>query len=610
MVKKNLSNKDIANILNETAVLYEIEGVAFKPRAYERAALGVSSLEDSVVGLYKEGGEKKLLEISGIGKGIAEHIVNILEGKPFKEYERLKKKTPVAVRELMAVEGIGPRTIKILWEKLGVRNLKELEQAARAGRIAEIPGFGVKSQAKILKGTAFLAETGGRMLLGAALPLARVFEKRFKEFPEVSEAVIAGSIRRRAETIGDIDMLVVSKNPTATMKNFLAFPEIAHVYGAGSSKINVRLTLGLDMDVRIVPRVSFGAALNYFTGSKAHNIALREMAEKRGWKLNEYGLFKTMELAQKKNSSTSPPKADGTEHSAGLTRNGEIMIAGRTEEELYEKLGLPYIEPELREMTGELEMARKGSLPALLDYRDLRGDVQTHTNWTDGQNTVLEMAEAAARAGLEYIAITDHTVSLAMAGGLDGEGFAKQRVEIDETNRQLPASGFQLQVLQGAEVNIKKDGSLDLPDSVLEKLDIVGVAVHSHFDLPRAEQTKRILKALRHPLAQILYHPSARLINRRRGIDVDWEEVIAVAKEEEVALEIDASPERLDLSDKHIRACVEADVPLVIDSDAHSPAQLCFLEYGIAQARRGFAKKSDVLNTLHLADFLGRLKKT
>lgn len=592
---RNPSNKEIADILNETATLYEIEGVAFKPRAYERAALSVSSFEESVAELYKKGGEKKLLEISGVGKGIAEHIRNILEGKSFKEYERLKKKTPVAIQELTAVEGVGPKTIKIFWEKLGVKNRKDLEKAARDGRIAGIPGFGAKSQEKILHGIAFLAESGGRILLSEALALARDFEKRFKEFPEVSEAVVAGSIRRRAESIGDIDMLVVSKKPTETERKFLAFPEIEHIYGAGSSKINARLSIGLDMDVRIIPRESFGAALNYFTGSKAHNIALREIAEKKGWKLNEYGLFKD---ADKRGLKDLPINADK-----------EIYIAGRTEDELYKRLGLLYIEPELREMTGELEMARKGSLPPLIGYRDLRGDLQTHTNWTDGQNTVLEMAEGAVRAGLEYIAITDHTVGLAMAGGLDGAGFAKQRKEIAQANEKIKTKSEKFQILQGAEVNIKKDGSLDLPDSALENLDIVGIAAHSHFDLPRALQTKRLLKAIRHPLAQILYHPSARLINKRRGIDVDWEEVIATAKEERVALEIDASPERLDLSSAHIRACVEAGVSMVIDSDAHSPAHFGFLELGIAQARRGFAKKSDILNTLPLNEFFGRLGK-
>lgn len=595
MAVKNLSNKGIADILNETAALYEIEEAPFKPRAYERAALAVSSFGDSVAELCKKEGEQGLQKISGVGKGISKHIRSIVAGRPFREYEGLKKKIPVAVLELLEVEGIGPRAIKILWEKLGIKNRKDLEKAARAGRIAGIKGFGAKSQAKILHGIAFLAESGGRMLLGEALPLAREFEKRILGFPEVGEAVAAGSIRRMAATVGDIDILVVSAKPAETMKKIVKFPEIERVYGAGPSKINARLALGLQMDVRIVPRASFGAALNYFTGSKAHNIALREIAERKGWKLNEYGLFGNAERILKRNAK---PK-----------RNGEIMIAGMSEEELYKKLGFPYIEPELREMTGELQLARNGTLPALIGYGDVRGDLQMHTKWTDGQNTILEMAESAARAGLEYIAITDHTVALAMAGGLDGAGLAKQRKEIAQANENLKAKNVKLQVLQGAEVNIKKDGCLDIPDSALEKLDIVGAAVHSNFDLPRREQTNRLLRAMRHPLVQILYHPSARLINRRNGIDADWDAIIAVAKERNVALEIDASPERLDLSDTLIRKCVSAGAPLVIDSDAHSTAQLGFLELGIAQARRGFAKKSDVLNTLPLADFLRILRK-
>ncbi len=389
------------------------------------------------------------------------------------------------------------------------------------------------------------------------------------------------------ETVGDIDFLIVSEKPEETMRKVAALPEVEHVYASGPAKTNMRLALGLALDVRIVPAASWGAALNYFTGSKAHNIALRERAIAKGWKLNEYGLFD----AKEKN------------------------IAGKTEAELYEKLGLSYIEPELREMTGELEVSTRGALPRLVGYSALKGDLQAHSVWTDGTRTIEQMADAARALGLEYIAMTDHTQGLAMTGGMDEKEFAEQAKEIDALNEKFSAKGGSasggknFRILKSAEVNIKKDGTLDLADNALAQLDFAGASVHSHFDLSVKDQTKRLIKAIKHPLVDIIFHPTARLLNKRPAILADWSEVIAVAKENGVVLEMDAAPERLDLHDTLVRQCVAAGVRLSIGSDAHSPDGFHALRLGLAQARRGWAEAKDIVNTRPVEEMLALLKR-
>ena len=577
---KHLSNARIAELLGETAALYEMESEPFKPRAYERAALAIEAREEPLYETFARGGPGALKEIPGIGAGIAAHIAELLARDTFAEYERLKKKTPVSVGELVAVEGIGPKTVKTLWEKLKIKDLDELEAAAKSGKLRALAGFGEKSEEKILKGIAFRRTVGGRMILGAVLPVAYALENKLRAFPEVKNAVAAGSIRRMKETIGDIDVLVVSEKPEETMRKITELPEVEHVYGSGPTKTNVRLALGIDMDVRTVPADSWGAALNYFTGSKAHNIALRERAIKKGWKLNEYGLF-----------------------------DGEKPISGATEKELYEKLGLSYIKPELREMTGELEASENNKLPDLIGYSDIKGDLQAHSDWTDGTRSIEKMARAAQEFGLEYITITDHTKGLAMTGGMNEKEFTEQAKEIDEINAKFKRQKARFVVLKSAEVNIKKDGSLDLVDEALEKMDFAGASVHSHFELSVKEQTKRLIKAIEHPLVDIIFHPSARMLNKRPPITADWSEVIAVAKENGTILEIDAAPERLDLHDELIRQCVRAGVLLSIGSDAHSPDGFKALRLGVGQARRGWAEKKDIVNTLPVEQMLGRLKR-
>ncbi|MBI1998900.1 MAG: DNA polymerase/3'-5' exonuclease PolX [Parcubacteria group bacterium] len=589
---KPLSNKKIASIFHEMAIFYDMDSVPWKPAAYERAGDAIEALRAPVAEIYKEKGRKGLTDIDGVGEGIAEHIEEILETDGgFKEYERLKKKFPVAVEELRAIEGVGPKTLKTLWKELKIANTEDLEKAAKAGKISALKGFSKRTEEKILEGIAFLRSSGGRRLLGAVLPETRALEEKIKTFDGVSAVAVCGSVRRRKETIGDIDIIATSAEPEKVMKQFLALPEIEHIYGTGKTKTNARLRDGLDVDIRVVPKRSFGAAVNYFTGSKAHNIALREIAQDKGWKLNEYGLFERQGIRDK--------------------GQGEKwrFIGGKTEKELYEKLGLRYIEPELREMTGEMEAAREGKLPEIIGYDDLKGDLQTQTDWTDGADSMEEMARAAEKAGLSYIVITDHTKSLAMTGGADETKLRRQMKEIDDINARFHASGFKFHVLKGAEVNIKKDGALDIDDKTLAELDCVGAAVHSHFNLSRKEQTGRVIRAMENPNVDIIFHLTGRLINRRKPIELDIDEVIAAAKRTGTVLEIDAFPDRLDLCDEYIRKCVNAGVKMSIDSDAHAIEHFAVLEYGIAQARRGWATKKDIINTLPAHDLLAELKK-
>jgi DNA polymerase (family 10) len=432
------------------------------------------------------------------------------------------------------------------------------------------------------------------------MPQIREIEARLTKLSGVERVVVAGSVRRRKETIGDVDILVTvqeaggkkeEKAAKSIMDYFVGMPEVVRVYAHGDTKSAVKLRSGLDVDLRVVPKGSYGAALNYFTGSKDHNVALREIAIKKGMKLNEYGLF-----------------ADRRGKVRGQTRK-EVMIAGRTEEELYNALGMDYIEPEMREMKGEMALAQKHLLPKLIGYDELRGDLQVQTDWTDGSASILEMAKAAMAQGLQYIAITDHTKRLAMTHGLDEKRIQKQWLEIDRVNKKLQASGFKFQVLKGTECDILKDGSLDLPDSILAKLDVVGASVHSHFNLSVKEQTTRIIRAVENPNVDVLFHPTGRRIGRREAYKVDMGEIVMAAKRVGAVLEVDAYPDRLDLHDEHVRMAVKAGVKLAIDSDAHSPEHFPYLEYGIAQARRGWAKRKDVINAWPLEKMRAMLKK-
>jgi DNA polymerase (family 10) len=574
--RRAAANLEIARALREMALFLEMEAVPFKPRAYEKAALAVEALERPLAEIDAESGRQGIEELPGVGKGIAERIHELLHTGRMHDLEALRRKTPVDVLALTRVEGLGPRMAKALYEALGVRDLRMLEAACKSGRVRALPHFGVKSEEKLLRGLGLVAQAGGRQPLGHVLPLARAIEQRLAALPGVTRAALAGSIRRRKETIGDLDFLVAARDAAAVSRAFASLPEVAHVHAHGETKTLVRLVSGIDADLRVVPAASFGAALAYFTGSKAHNVALRRIAQSRKLKLNEYGLFR-----------------------AGR------RVAGRSEEEVYEALGLPWIPPELREDAGEIEAARGGRLPRLIEHGALRGDLQIQTDWTDGTASIEEMAAAAQRLGLEYIAITDHTRDLAMAGGCDEKKLLEQAEAIERLNRKL--RGFR--VLTGAEVNIRKDGTLDVSDEALARLEVVGAAVHGMFHQSRAETTRRVLRAMENPHVDILFHPTARALGHREPLDLDIDAVIRTALETGTVLEIDALPERLDLRDEHVRKAVAAGVKLAIDSDAHQPAQLaCADEFGIAVARRGWARREDVVNALSVERCLAALK--
>jgi len=563
-----VSNQSIAELLREIGEYLAMQEVPFKPRAYEKAAGVIEGLEEEVADIYMRGGLKALEEIPGVGVSIAEKIEEFIKTGKVKYYEGLKKKTPVDLEGLSRVEGLGPKSIKKLYQKLGISDLADLEKAAKAGKIAKLEGFGARSEEKILKGVAFAKRSGGRFVLGFVTPQIRSIVSHLTKLPDASRVTVAGSVRRKKETIGDADILIVSAKPKIVMDYFVSMPEVMSVIAHGDTKSSVKVKPGVNVDLRVVPAESYGAALNYFTGSKDHNVALRQIAVKKGWKLNEYGLFSVKGAREK-------------------------TIAGKTEEEIYKMFGMDYIEPELRENTGELQAAQAHRLPKLIGYGDLQGDLQVQTNWTDGSDSIEAMAKAAAAQGLAYIAITDHTKRLAMTHGLDEKRILQQMAEIDRLNKKFAGK---IKILKGSECDILKDGTLDLPASVLSKLDVVGAAVHSHFNLTRAEQTERIKRAMANPNVDILFHPTGRIINRREAYEVDMEAVIAHAKKTGTVLEIDAYPDRADLKDEYVRKCVEAGVKMSIDSDAHSPTHFPYLEYGIAQARRGWAEKDDIIN--------------
>lgn len=571
-----MKNSEIAHLLNIMAVYEEMSGKFFQARAYEKSARSIESLTEEASDIFRRGGIEALMEIPGVGEGIAKKIVEMIKEGKSKHLEDLKKKVPVDVENLISVPGIGPKKIMMLYKKMKIKNVDDLERAAKSGKIRELPRFGEKSEQDILKGIEFFRKSKGRFLLGYILPLIEAMAVKMKSIDGVKESVVAGSARRRKETIGDADFLVTSTKPQKIIQYFVKMPEVEHVYAKGDTKAMVKLRDGIDADLRVVPLESFGAAIQYFTGNKDHNVALRKMAISKGWKLSEYGIF---------------------------DKKGK-QIAGRTEEDVYDKLGMKWIPPEMRENTGEIEAAMKGDVPKLIGYGELKGDMQVQTNWTDGSNSIKEMAEAARKMELEYIVITDHTKSLGMTGGLDEKGLERQGLEIEKINKSMK----DFSILRGAEVNILKDGKLDIKDSELKKLDVVGAAVHSAFGLKREEQTKRVIKAIENPNIDILFHPTGRVIHKRDPYDIDMEAVIDAAKETGTILEIDSFPDRLDLKDEHIRLGKKRGCMFSIDSDAHAIPHLKYTEFGVAQARRGWLQSKDVINTLSSDRMLKKLK--
>jgi len=579
MEARSMKNQEIAKIFYEIANYLEMEGVAFKPYAYQKAALTLEGLEKDVEEIYKEGGREALLKIPGIGESMAEKIEEYLKTGKIKYYEELKKKTPVNIEELMAVEGMGPKKAKVLYQKLGIRNLKDLEKAAKSHKIASLFGFGEKTEKNILEGINFLKRSKGRFLLGEILPTVKEVYQKLKSLKEVEKIDPAGSVRRMKETIGDVDFLVISKNPGKVMDFFVSLPGIVKIWGKGSTKSSVRMKEGFDMDIRVVPARSYGSALQYFTGSKEHNIATRKIAMDRNLKLSEYGLFR-----------------------------GPKMIAGKTEEEVYKALGMQWIPPEMRENQGEIEAALSGKLPQIIGYKDIKGDLHCHSQWDGGTNTIMEMVKAAQNMGYEYIGISDHTKFLRIEHGLDEKKLSQQRKEIDKLNTKYKILNTKFKILQGCEANILNDGSIDIRDEALKKLDYVIAGVHSNFKMPKEKMTERIINVMKNPDIDIISHPTGRILKRRDEYQIDFDKILRVAEETGTILEINSFPERLDLNAENIRRAKEAGVKMVINTDSHHKDQLRFIEFGIAQARRGWAEKEDIINTQPLEKLLKLFK--
>ena len=573
-----MRNQELAKIFNDMARFLEAEGVAFKPFAYSRAALSLEGLSEDVGEIYRRGGVKALLEIPGIGKAMAEHIEEYLKTGKIKVYEGFKKKLPLKLDELVRVEGMGVRKAKVLYQKLGVKNLKDLEKAAKAHKIAPLFGFGEKTEKNILQGLEFLKRDKGRFPIYEIMPIIKNIYKKIENLKEVEEISLAGSLRRRKETIGDADILVVSKSPAKVMDFFVKLDGVEKVWGKGGTKASIRMKEGFDIDLRVLPKESYGSALQYFTGSKEHNVATRRIAISKGLKLSEYGLFK-----------------------------GKKMIAGRTEEDVYRAIGLPFIAPELRENEGEIEAGQKNSLPKLVELKDIKGDLHCHSDWDGGENSIEEMAKAAMDLGYEYIGISDHTKFLVIENGLDEKKLLEQHEAIKKINNKFEKQGLRFKVLHGCETNILADGSVDIKDEVLVKLDYVIAGVHSQLKMEKKAMMARIEKAMKNPNIDILAHPTGRIVGQRDEYQIDFDKMLKMAKETETILEINSSS-RLDLRDFYIRRAKSEGVKMIINTDSHRKEQLNLMEYGVGMARRGWAEKEDIVNTLPVEELLKYFK--
>ncbi len=570
-----MENIDVAKIFDEVADLLEIQGAnPFRIRAYRTAARTMETLGAPAARLATA--HDGLEELPGIGADLAGKIRTILKSGDLPLRRQLARRIPGGLVEMMRIPGLGPKRAKLLYQKLGIHTLIQLEKAAEAGRLRTLPGFKQALEAKIVHGLQEFHAQEGRCRLSEADAYVAPLVEYLRSTPGLSRIDVAGSYRRRRDTVGDLDVLVAASRPAAVAARFLRYPAVKSVEAHGTTKCAVALTCGLHVDLRIVPAVSYGAALHYFTGSKAHNIAIRTLGVKRHLKINEYGVFRASR-----------------------------RVGGRREEDVFEAVGLPWIPPELREDHGEIDAARTGRLPTLVEVGDIRGDLQMHTTYTDGKNTLAEMVEACLARGYEYVAITDHTKAVRVAGGLTCAEFRRQFREIDRLQKRT--SG--LTILKGAEVDILDDGRLDLDEATLAELDVVVIAVHSKFNMTRAAMTRRIVKALQHPRVHILAHPTGRLIGRREPYPLDMAAVIEIARDHGVALEINAQPDRLDLDDVHARMAREAGVRLVISTDAHRVDELNYIRYGIDQARRGWCRAADVVNTRRLADVRTLLAK-
>ncbi|MGA7801425.1 MAG: DNA polymerase/3'-5' exonuclease PolX, partial [Gammaproteobacteria bacterium] len=557
-------NADIAAIFDEMADLLEIENEnPFRVRAYRAAAQSIGNLGREVSGLLEQG--EDLTRLPGIGKDLAAKIAEIVRTGHAAALDQLHRKTPAALAELMKIPGLGPKRVHALYHDLKIKNAAQLRKAIEQGRVRTLPGFGAKTEQRILQSLhSDVGTKERRFKLALAAQYAEPLVEYLKDFKGVGNVVVAGSFRRRKETVGDLDILVTARSGEAVAEHFVGYDEVTELVSQGGTRSTVILRNGLQVDLRVVLKASFGAALHYFTGSRAHNIAIRRMGQQRGLKINEYGVFK-----------------------------GDKRIAGNSEESVFAAVGLPFIEPELRENRGEIEAANAGKLPELVALDDLRGDLHAHTDATDGHDSLEDMVRAAKDLGMAYLAITDHSRHLTVANGLDPKRLSAQIDAIDRLNEKL--SGITL--LKGIEVDILEDGSLDLPDPVLKRLDVVVGAVHSQFGLSRDKQTRRILRAMDNRHVTLLAHPSGRLLGEREAYEVDMPRIVRGARNAGCFLKLNAHPERLDLQDVYCRLAKETGVLVSVNSDAHSTDNFDLLRFGIGQARRGWLEKDDVLNT-------------
>jgi len=568
-------NIEVARILYEIGELYAIKGESFRSRAYIVAAQRIESLTDDIRSVYEQG---KLREIPGVGKNIAFVIEEYLETGGCSHLEELRDSLPSGARELMALEGIGPRTIMKLFHELNVASIDQLEKAARSGEILKLKGFGPKSEKNVLQAIEEYRGFQKRFLLGQILPVVREIEEYMSSCGAVLQVDFAGSARRMKETVGDLDILVASEREGEAVEHFVSMPRVTRVISKGSTRSTIIIGSNLQIDLRVVAPKSYGSALQYFTGSKEHNIKLRTLAVKLGYKLNEYGLFR---------------------------RKDNKKIAGETEESVYQTLGLEYVEPELREDRGEIEAAIEGSLPDLVEYNNVRGDLHVHSSWSDGNAELEEIAERAQQLGLEYVAICDHSKSLGIARGLDENRLKDQMREIERLNKNF--EGFKL--LKGIEVDIMADGCLDLKNSVLKDLDFVVASIHSGFKSGAEKLTERMISAIHNEYVSTIGHPTGRLIQRRQPYPLNLKKVLSVAADQRVMMEINAFPNRLDLNDINSKAAMEQGISMSIGTDAHTLGQLKYLPLGVSVARRGWLQPKNVANTLHVKELLIKISR-
>jgi DNA polymerase (family 10) len=574
-----MENSEIARILSETADLMEIDGQdSFRIRSYRNAANAIESTHERVEEILNDP-DRKLTDLPSIGKGMAAHIEELCRTGELSLHNSLKRRfSPVAL-EMLNIQGLGPKGIAALLSNFKIQSLDDLEQLAKEGKLRDLPRMGEKLEQKIIKSIEAHRRRVGRYMIDVADRLAEAVRIYLSAAPGVKAVSMAGSLRRGCETIGDLDLLVTGGSPEKVAEYFLKFPKIATVIARGENKISVKLREGIQVDVRMLDASSYGAAMQYFTGSKAHNVVLRDRAKRMGYKLNEYGLFRISD---------------------------DVKVAGKTEEEIYAALGLDYIEPEMRENTGEIEAAAKKKLPRLVRLEDIRGDLHMHSTATDGRCSIREMASAAKLRGLQYIAITDHSKALAMANGLDEKRVLAQIAEVSKLNQELDG----IHILSSSEVDIRQDGSLDLGDEVLAQLDLVVGSVHSFMNQDKKQMTDRLLRAFENPYLNILAHPTGRLALRRDAFEFDFEEVFRDAARRNIALEINSFPDRLDLNDHHLRLCKRLGAKIVISTDSHHTKHLENIKYGVLMARRGGLEKADVLNTSPLDDFRKSVKRS